>query len=164
MRLPVLVVAPVAALLCAAACSSDNGNAAGDYTVTLTNRDNGCNIAGWTVGNTSTATVTLTQANNNVTAAVTGLGAVALELVVGGHTYTGKISGDSLDLSLFGSRTNMMGNCTYTFNSEIHAVLDGDVLTGQIDYLSATNNNPDCAPVKDCRSFQDFNGTRPPPP
>ena len=163
MRLLVLV-AVVVAPVCAAACSSDNGNAAGDYSVTLASRDNGCNIASWMVGATNGATVTLTQADNNVTASVTGLGAVALELLVGGHTYMGKISGDTLDLTLFGSRSNMMGNCTYTFNSEIHAVLDGDVLTGQIDYVSATNNNPDCAAIKDCRSFQDFNGTRPPPP
>jgi len=150
-------------VMCAAACSSDNGNAAGDYTVSLTNRDNGCSIMNWTVGASSNATVTLTQSDASVTASVTGLGAVALELVVGGHVYTGKISGDTLDLNLFGTRSNSTGNCTYTYNSEIHAVLDGNVLTGQIDYHAATNNNPDCAAIKDCRSFQDFNGTRPPP-
>jgi uncharacterized protein (DUF1501 family) len=149
--------------MCAAACSSDNGNAAGDYTVSLTNRDNGCSIMNWTVGASSNATVTLTQSDASVTASVTGLGAVALELVVGGHVYTGKISGDTLDLNLFGTRSNSTGNCTYTYNSEIHAVLDGNVLTGQIDYHTATNNSPDCAAIKDCRSFQDFNGTRPPP-
>lgn len=149
--------------VCAAACSSDNGNAAGDYMVSLTNRDNGCGIMNWTVGASANASVTLTQSDANVTASVTGLGAVALELVVGGHVYTGKIAGDTLDLNLFGTRSNTSGNCTYTINSEIHAALDGDVLTGQIDYLSATNNNPDCAALKDCRSFQDFNGTRPPP-
>lgn len=157
MRLLVLVV-------CVAACSSETGNAAGDYTVSVTNRDNGCSITSWMIGTSNSATVTVTQSDNNVTASVTGLGAVALELLVGGHTYTGKISGDTLALNLFGNRSNMMGNCTYTFNSEIHAALSGDVLTGQIDYLSATNNNPDCASIKDCRSFQDFNGTRPPPP
>ena len=157
MRLLVLVV-------CVAACSGDNGNAAGDYMVSVTNRDNGCGIASWMVGTSNSATVTLTQSDNNVTASVTGLGAVALELLVGGHTYTGEINGDTLDLHLFGTRSNMMGNCTYTFNSEIHAALSGDVLTGQIDYLSATNNNPDCASINNCRSSQDFNGTRPPPP
>ena len=150
-------------VMCAAACSSDNGNAAGDYTVSLTNRDNGCSIMNWTIAASSNATVTLTQSDASVTASVTGLGAVALELVVGGHVYTGKISGDTLDLNLFGTRSNSTGNCTYTYNSEIHAVLDGNVLTGQIDYHTATNNNPDCAAIKDCRSFQDFNGTRPPP-
>ncbi len=49
-----------------------------------------------------------------------------------------------------------------TFNSEIRAVIDGDILTGQINYTSATNGNPDCAGITGCRSFQDFNGTRPP--
>ena len=149
--------------VCAAACSTDNGNAAGDFTVSLTNRDNGCSIANWTVGASSNATVTLTQSDASITASVTGLGAVVLDLLVGGHVYTGRISGNSLDLNLFGSRTNTSGNCTFTYNSEIHAVLDGNVLTGQIDYITATNNNPDCAAIDDCRSFQDFNGTRPPP-
>lgn len=164
MRLLVLFAVLAVVALGIPACSGENGNAAGDYTVTLTNRDNGCNIASWMVGATNSATVTLTQADSNVTAQVTGLGAVALELLVGGHTYTGKISGDTLNLNLFGTRGNMVGNCLFTVNSEIHAVLDGDVLTGQIDYLSATNNNPDCDAVAECRSFQDFNGTRPPPP
>jgi hypothetical protein len=85
MRLLVLSAVLVSALG-AQACSGENGNAAGDYTITLTNRDNGCNIANWMVGATSSATVTLTQADSNVTAQVTGLGAVALELLVGGHT------------------------------------------------------------------------------
>src|SRR5262245_62020742 len=97
-------------VLCAAACSSETGNAAGDYMVTLTNRDNGCNFGNWTSGATANATVTLTQNDHDVTAAVTGLGAVALELAVGGHVYTGKISGDTLDLNLFGTRSNTTGN------------------------------------------------------
>ena len=100
--------------------------------------------------------------SNNVTANVTGLGAVVLDLLLGGHAYAGKINGGDLDLTLFGVRSNTSGNCTYTINSEIHAVIEGDVLTGQINYTSATNGNPDCAAITSCLSFQDFNGTRPP--
>jgi hypothetical protein len=145
--------------LCVAACTDDL-NAAGNYSVTVTNRDNGCNLANWTAGTTGAATVTLTQSSNNVTAVVTGLGAIALEVAVGGHSFTGKINGATLLLDLFGTRTNNAGNCTYTLNAQIHAVLDGDKLTGQIDYRSATNGNPDCGGITNCDSFQEMAGMR----
>jgi hypothetical protein len=145
-----------------AACGTDNADVVGDYTITLTNRDNGCNFGNWNAGANSSASITLTQSKSDVSAAVTGLGAVVLEVAIGGHTYAGTVSGNSIDLTLFGSRSNTTGNCTYTFNSEIHATINGDVLTGEIDYVSATNGNPDCAAVANCRSLQDFNGTRPP--
>ncbi len=149
--------------ICVAACGGDDdGDASGDYMISVTNRANGCEFGNWTVDASSNGTVTVTQNNTDVTAAVTGLGAIALEAAIGGHVFTGKISGTTLDLNLLGTRSNNTGNCTYTFNAEIHAVLDGDVLTGQIDYSAATNGNPDCTGISDCRSFQDFNGTRPP--
>jgi hypothetical protein len=149
--------------LAVAACSDPPSNAAGAYAVTVINRDNGCMFGNWTPGTAATADVTLTQDTHDVTAEVTGLGAVVLELAVGGHTYAGMIQGGDLDLNLFGTRTNTLGNCTYTLNSEIHAVISGDVMTGQINYTSAPNGNPDCAPITGCLSFQDFSGNRPAP-
>jgi hypothetical protein len=153
----------LALVVCVAACGSDDADVAGDYATLVTNRDNGCNFDGWTVGATNNASVTLTQGGNNVTATVTGIGGLILDASLGGHTYSGRISGNTLDVTLFGTRSNTTGTCTYTFNSEIHAEVHGDILTGQIDYSAATNGSPDCAAITNCRSFQDFNGTRPPP-
>ncbi|HEU4733084.1 MAG TPA: hypothetical protein VFT22_34560 [Kofleriaceae bacterium] len=150
----------LALVTCLAACSSDPSNVAGDFSVMVTNRDNGCNIANWTVGATNSATVTLTQRDNDVTANVTGLGAFALDLLLGGHAYTGKINDSDLALDLFGVRSFTTGNCTYTFNSEIRATINGDLLEGQLNYRTADNDNPDCAGLKNCLSFQDFSGTR----
>lgn len=149
----------LALVVCVAACSDDS-NAAGDYTVTVTDRANGCNLPNWTAGSTTAATVTLTQSANNVTAVVTGLGGLALDVGLGGHSFTGKINGTTLDLDLFGTRTNSSGNCTYTVNAKIRAVLTGDMLSGQIDYTSATNSNPDCGAIQGCDSFQDLAGSR----
>ena len=59
--------------LCVAACGSDDVSAAGDYTVTVTDGNNGCNLPSWTAGATSSATVTLTQSQSNVTAVVGGV-------------------------------------------------------------------------------------------
>jgi len=147
---------------CLAACGTDDADVAGDYATQITNRDNGCNFPSWTAGDSTSAQVTITQSGNNVTASVAGLSALALEAALGGHVYTGRVSGGSLDLNLFGTRSNTTGNCTYTLNSEIHAAISDNVITGQIDYTSATNGSLDCAAIDRCRSFQDFNGTRPP--
>src|SRR5262245_44786746 len=125
----------LALLLCVAACGTDDVNVAGDYSITITNRDNGCNFMNWTVGAVSNAQVIVTQDQNNVTASVTGVAAIVLEAVVGGHVFNGKVSGDALDLNLFGSRSNTNGNCTYTYNAEIRASSSGNTLSGQINYV-----------------------------
>ena len=160
MRLAPLCVAALS--LCVAACGSDDVDAAGNYTVTVTDGLNGCNLPNWTAGAMTNATVTLTQSSNNVTAVVTGLAGIALDVGLGGHSFTGKINGSTLDLDLFGTRSNMSGNCTYTLNAKIRGVLKGDALTGQIDYTAATNGNPDCAGITGCDTFQDIAGTRAP--
>lgn len=149
-----------ACLACLAACSDETGNAAGDYKVTTTNSSNGCNVPNWTIGDTVDATVTLAQSDNTLTADVTGLGAVILELALGGHAYAGSIHDTTIRLALYGTRAYTSGNCTFTYNSEIFAVLDGDLIDGQINYTSKGNGNPDCAPITGCKSIQEFTGAR----
>lgn len=145
-----------------AACGSDT-NVAGDYTIQLTNRTNGCQFGNWTEGDNSAATVTITQTGSDVTATVNGVGGAALKVVFGadGNVFKGD---DSIDLKVFGTNSANKGNCTYTFNGEITADLNGDALTGQIHYRAADNGNPDCTSqmIHGCDTYQDFNGTRPP--
>lgn len=149
------------ALLCAA-CGGTT-DVAGEYSISLTNRDNGCAFTDWEVGKTSTGIpVSITQDGSAVTAVVGGLAATFLDLWLGAHTYQGGLSGSAIELRLYGSRSRSQGNCAYTINSTIEAEIDGDVLTGSISYTAATNQNPDCAALEGCVSRQDFNGTRPP--
>src|SRR6185503_10847890 len=148
----------LALLICVAACGTDDANVAGNYSLVVTNGDNGCNFMNWTSGDSVTASVAVTQDQNNVTATVMGIPAVLLEAAVGGHVFTGRISGDALILQLLGTRSNTTGNCTYTYNAELRATSSGDVLSGQINYVAATKGNPDCAGITNCRSFQDVNG------
>jgi hypothetical protein len=145
-----------------AACGGP-ANVAGTWTVDLTNRDNGCNLGNWTVGDTTNGImVDITQASGDATANVNGVGGAALDLGVGGHTYTGPVNGEDIDLELFGTRPHSQGNCTYTYNSEILATLSGNSLSGEIHYTAATNNNPDCATIQGCLSVQEFAGVRAP--
>src|SRR5689334_7797456 len=116
---------------CLVACGTDDADVSGNYMTTITNGDNGCNFGNWTVGGVTVAAVTIVQGGNRVTATVTGLPGLVLDAALGDHVYTGIVSGDSLNVNLFGTRSNTTGNCTYTYNSEIHAAVAGDVLTGQ---------------------------------
>ena len=151
-------------LIIAAACGGDSdANVAGDFTIALTNRDNGCELENWVVGNQATnIPVVITQSGADVTATVNGAAGVVLDLALGARVYTGTVDGNDLLLELFGTRGQQRGNCSFTFNSNIDASISGDTLTGRIDYRAATNANPDCAPLEGCVSFQEFNGTRPP--
>jgi hypothetical protein len=146
-----------------AACGGDPANVEGTYSIALTNRDNGCDFANWTEGETSAnIPVVIDQVGTEVDATVEGLTGTFLDLAFGGHVYEGSIDGDDLLLELIGSNAQQMGNCAFTYNSTIDATLSTDTLTGRIEYTSVTNGNPDCVPLDGCVSFQDFNGTRPP--
>jgi hypothetical protein len=150
-------------LLVAVGCGGSDTNVEGNWTMSVTNRDNGCNLADWEVGKQSTNIgVTILQEDTSVSAEITGLVGVYVTAALGTNKWSGAIDGDELTLDLAGSRGGQTGNCVYTYNSRILGDVNGDTMTGRIEYSAATNNNPDCAPIEGCVTFQEFNGTRPP--
>lgn len=151
-------------LVAVAGCGgSEPVDAAGQYSIALTNRTNGCNLDNWVEGNTSqNIPFEIVQSDASVTGTVQGVAGGILDVWLGSRVYDGNVNGSSLTLELFGNRSFNQGNCAFTYNSTIDADLDGDVLTGTIDYTAATNGNPDCADLEGCVSTQEFNGTRPP--
>ena len=155
-----LLLAGIAAL---AACGSDPVNAEGTYTISVTNRDNGCNFNNWTVGDSAAGIqVVVNQEGTAVNADVMGATRVYLDLILGSHVYNGTVDGSDLNLDIVGTRSAAMGNCTLTIDSQLLATLNGDVLTGRLNYHYHGNGNSDCAPYDGCTSFQEMNGTRPP--
>lgn len=147
------------------ACGNDPAMVAGQYSVAVTNRDNGCNLANWTVGAmSSNIPVDITQNGVMASATVTGIVGVAVSAALGSNVFTGDVDGNDLNLTLYGTVSHTAGNCTYTYNAVINATLSGDILQGTIDYKAKTNGNPDCTSmnITNCNSRQDFNGTRPP--
>jgi hypothetical protein len=148
------------------ACSSDPADVAGNYTLAITNGDNGCQFMNWTVGNQATGiTMTITQMGSDITSAtVMGGAGLVLDAVLASHTFTGSVTGNDLDLKIIGSRAFTQNGCTYTVTAHATATLSGDALSGQIDYTTATNHSPDCGTLESCHSVQQFNGTRPPAP
>jgi len=153
------------ALVSFAACGGDDPvDAVGTYTVSLTNRENGCNLGTWTEGNMASGVgVVMTQNGAAVTADVQpGAARVALDLALGGHLFTGEVDGDHLDLLITGTPMASMGTCDYTFNAQIDATLDGDVLEGNLYYRAQTDGASDCGTLTGCSSRQQLLGNRPP--
>lgn len=148
----------------AAGCGED-AEVAGTYSVALTNRTNGCMLPNFTVGDTAANIgVVITQNESAVTLTVNGLAGIALIGLLGAskNTYTGAVDGNDVDVESLGTRSQISGNCTFTYNSRITGSIDGDALTGRIEYRAADNGNPDCTAISGCLTYQDFNGTRPP--
>jgi hypothetical protein len=157
----------IATIAIAAGCGGDNepADVAGNYTMAITNRENGCNLQNWNVGEMSTGImVTVTQSGANATAIIEGGVGAYVELILGSRSFTGDVRGHQIDLTLVGTRSATMGNCTYTYNAILDGHLDGDTLEGEISYTPQTNDQSDCAAFEGCASVQGFNGTRPPPP
>lgn len=150
--------------LLAGACGSDTpANLAGTYTLALTVQKNECDILTNVVGTSSTGvTVVVTQDGSNVTAKVQGVPGLGLGLATGSDTFTGKVSGNSLDLSIVGNVPGSSGNCAFTRNAHLAGTVAGDLLTGSVTYTFATNKNPDCGTRDTCQDVQVLNGTRPP--
>jgi hypothetical protein len=155
----------LACILVVAACGGgSDANVAGNYTMAITNRDNGCNFSGYNVGDQNQVQVMITQNDSNLSATVTGGGGFLLALVVGSNVYTGSVDGNDVDVKIVGTRAFNDGNCAFTYDSEIKSTAHDNSMDGRIEYRAVTNNNSDCATHTGCLTFQEFAGSRPPPP
>jgi hypothetical protein len=85
-----------------------------------------------------------------------------IQLLIGSNSWNGTVDGDHLNLTLNGTNSAHMGQCTYQIIAKVSGVLTGDNLSGTIGYTTATNHSPDCGTIEGCYSFQNFNGSRPP--
>jgi hypothetical protein len=148
----------------AGACGSDSAaNVAGTYTIALTIQKNECGILGNDPGTSASGvTVEVTQDGSNVTAKVQGAAALGLVLGMGSATFTGTVSGNSLDLSISGTVSGSSGTCAFTRNARLVGTVSGDVITGRVTYTYATNKTSECGTRDSCQDVQLLNGTRPP--
>ena len=134
---------------------------AGNYTVSVTNGSNGCNIANFTPGAMASGiTVQVTQSGSQVSANVMGFSGLALSLGVGSSTLVGQLSGSQATLSA--SANHVQGSCTYTTTATANITWNGNTMQGTISYTDAGNGSS-CGVVQQCTSEQSFAGSRPPP-
>ncbi len=148
-------------------CPSTPVNAAGSYTVNLTNGANGCMFGNWTEGSTTSGVqLRITQTGSSLTATVEGGTAAVFDVLFGSHIMTGSVSGNHLDLVIHGTnQTTPVGtSCTMSLDAHASVDLSGDALqNGTITYTIVTNHDSTC-PIytQSCETSQAFNGTRPP--
>lgn len=153
------------ALLGLAGCSSEaefTSDVSGTYTVAITNGASDCDFKDWVEGKeTSGIDLVITQDDRNIHGTLGGVTGAFFTLAFGSAEFDGTISGDELSMTNYGSRSNMSGNCSYTYNSTVAGKQNGDAISGTITYATKTNGNPDCSAVE-CSATQDFSGARPP--
>lgn len=148
---------------CGGADEPEPADLAGNYTLTVTNQENGCPFDNWEEGqSTAGIPLTITQSGFDVTGVLEGLPAVFFDLWIGSSTLTGEVEADEFEMTVLGTNPSQDGGCEFTTNATMTGTIDGDALSGTIDYTQATNRDPDCAEREDCHSLQAFNGTRPP--
>lgn len=138
----------------------DAPEVAGAYALLFTNRENGCDFPGWTVGAASTMTVTVTRNGAVVLAEPQGLAAGFLDLWLGAHVFAGEQTGNDVMLVLAGNKQASHGNCTYTYDAAFTAALTGENLAGDIYYRARTNGGSACGALTGCATHQAIQGTR----
>ncbi|MCB9593109.1 MAG: hypothetical protein H6719_10285 [Sandaracinaceae bacterium] len=148
-------------LVVAAGCAP--ADVAGNYSVNLTNGENGCGLDNWTVGeSTANIPIVVTQSDDTVQLDVQGLGGTYLDVVLGSSLFNGNVSGNGISAALIGSNAGRQGGCTYTTTVDLDATVDGDFIEGELQWRPVTNGHADCGILETCRNYQSFNGTRPP--
>ena len=150
-------------LVILASCGSSPADVSGDYTINVTDEDNGCNLQNFNQGSsTSNISTTITQDSDSVTVTVMGVAGAYLNTILGSSAFDGSVDGEHINATLFGKTSGTMGGCEFTYDATIDGDLAADTLTGTITYTPKTNGSPDCSPIEGCHSTQNFNGTRPP--
>lgn len=146
-------------------CGSEaefTSDVSGTYSVAITNGASDCDFKDWVEGKeTSGIDLVITQDDRHIHGTLGGVTGAFFTLAFGSAEFDGTISGDELSMTNYGSRSNMSGNCSYTYNSTVAGKQNGDAIAGTITYQTKTNGNPDCSAVE-CSATQEFSGARPP--
>jgi hypothetical protein len=154
-------IALVAAAAAACSGSNDNGptaQVAGDYALTVTDNQNGCNVENFTTGATQTG-ITLSIAQNGSSLNATGTGSTGLMLAFAtGDTLSGWIDGQEASLSSTVGHTQ--GGCAYSTTATLNITFSGNQFQGTVLYTDSGNGSPDCNVMQQCTSTQKVTGSR----
>jgi hypothetical protein len=153
-----------AAVTTALACgSSTPADVSGQYTVDITDEQNGCAFSDFTEGSSATdIPVEVNQDNASITVTVMGVAGAVLTLGLGNDAFTGTVDGESFNATVVGNKSFGSGGCSYTLNAAITGTITGDAIAGSIDYTSETTSGSACGSITGCETTQDYSGTRPP--
>jgi hypothetical protein len=151
-----LVVATTAA--CSSTVNGPPAQVAGDYSLTVTDNQNGCNVQDFATGSTQSGfTLTITQSGSSLSATGTGSAGLMLAFATG-DTLNGWIDGQEASLSSTVSHTQ--GGCAYSTTATLNLTFSGNQLQGNVLYTDSGNGSPDCGAMQQCTSTQKVAGSR----
>ena len=135
----------------------------GEYSVALTNRENGCEFQDWEVGGQTTAVpLTIEQKDEEVTGQVTSFAGLVLWALTGNATFRGTAGPSSVTMEIQGNVRHREGACEFWVDATLEAEVSGETLSGTITYEKRPLPGADCSLSPGCSSIQAFNATRPP--
>ncbi len=155
------------AVACSAATfdAPKQADASGTYTIAVTEKNNDCQLNGWTEGTSSqNIPFTLSQQGTDATGHVDGLVGSGMALWLGNNSFVGNLQGPTLSLTDYGTRSDTASNCSFTVNARVDGTVQASagLISGTITYSYATNGSPDCGYRTTCTSVQSFSGNKPP--
>jgi hypothetical protein len=145
-----------------AACSGNDSDGppaqvAGNYTLTITDQQNGCNVENFTTNASQSGTV-IAIAQDGSSLSMTAMSTQGLVLAfAAGDTLAGTIDGSQASLS--SSSGLSQGGCQYSTTATTNAHFSDSQVTGTILYTQMGNGSSDCV-VQQCTSTQTFTGSR----
>lgn len=144
--------------------SDDPVNFNGTYATTITNGGNGCEFAGWMVGN-KTENVEVVMATDptdakSVVVTVQGFAGGFLEIFVGSRIFISNTDGNEISGLLLGRESTDAG-CMQQSRIRINGKLTGDKLDGTLTYGFVVKNPAACGIKATCATQQTIVGSRP---
>lgn len=155
-----ILLALVTTVVACSGSSADEPPAqvAGNYTLTITDNQNGCNLENFTTNASQTGTmVAITQSGGSLTATAMHTSGLVLAFAAG-DTLNGWIQGHDASVSATSGRTQ--GGCVYTTTATANITFSDTGMQGNIVYTDSGNGSSDCGVMQQCTSTQTFTGSR----
>ena len=119
----------------------------GNYAGTSTNGNNTC-PGTWDTGQMADGQMNLVQSEEDVQFQAQGQTGLAFLFAFGSASFSGKVDGDHVEAVIVGSPMFTQGECSYAWKGKLSANLDGDTLTGSLNYTPDANGHADCSTYK----------------
>lgn len=162
----------VATLIVAAAISGcllevpalKNARVAGAWNISIKNEKDTCMFDGWMPGSVNSLELKIDQFGDDqgdINAQLQGLLGFVFWAGVGTATLTGTISGEDLDLTLLGTKDEMLRGCTFRREIRVKVKSKADRLTnGRLTHVLRATGASTCETLNACEAIQTFDGTR----
>lgn len=141
-----------------------NARVDGTWNMSVKNEADHCMFDGWMPGSVNSIEIKIEQFGDDegdINAQLQGLLGFVFWAGLGTSTLTGNIKGEDLDLTLLGTKDEILRGCTFRREIRVTARAKSDRLRdGRITHVLRTAGGQVCATLNACQAIQTFDGTR----